>query len=199
MFASRFYKSKNKPKQDSYILMYCAAQPPIRTNRSRKNGSRKKVSIGYTLRKSDGKLVKVGQKTFRGALGIGKDRIQRVCEHHVRTGEAPAETRGGDRKTLKFSAKKNSVIAFIRQFKCLEIHYCRGKAKRQYLPSELSINKMYAMYCQQITDPQLQVKASYFRNVFNTKFNIGFNAPCTDVCSTCTMLKEALKFEKNPI
>lgn len=86
---------------------------------------------------------------------------------------------------------------FVKKFRCLEVHYCRGKTKRQYLPSELSINKMHAMYSDQITDPNLQVKRSYFRFVFNTNFNIGFKAPATYVCSTCTMLKESIKTEKD--
>lgn len=54
------------------------------------------------------------------------------------------------------------------------------------------------MYCAEINDPMLQVKQSYFRFVFNTTFNIGFKAPATDVCSTCTMLNEMIKLEEDP-
>lgn len=141
--------------------------------------------------------MKVCQKTFRGILNIGRARIQRVCKRHLKTGEAPKECRGGDRKSLKYSAKKTSVIKFIKKFKCLEVHYYRGKTKRQYFPSELSINKIHAIYCDHITDPNLLVKRSYFRFVFNNNFNIGFKAPATDVCSICTMFKESIKFEKD--
>lgn len=130
-------------------------------------------------------------------LNIGKDRLQRVCKRLLKTGEAPKESRGGDRKSSKFFAKKRSVIEFVRKFRCVEVHYCRGKTKRQYLPSELSINKIHSMYCNQVTDPNLQVKRSYFRHVFNTNFNIGFKAPATDVCSTCSMFKESYKVEKS--
>lgn len=197
-FANGFYESKDKPAQDSYILMYCAVEPPIRTNRSLKNGSRKQISIDYSIRTVKGKLLNVCQKTFRRALNIGKDRIQRVCKRHIDTRAAPKESRGGDRKSSKFSAKKRSVIEFVKKFRCLEVHYCRGKTKRQYFPSELSINKMHSMYLDHVTDKNLHVKGSYFRYVFNTNFNIGFKAPVTDVCSTCTMLKESLKLETDP-
>lgn len=196
-FANGFYDSKDKPAQDSFILAYCSFATPNRTDRNVKNGSRKNISIECMIRKRNGKLVKVCQKAFRGILNIGKDRIQRVCKRHLSTGAAPKECCGGDRKASKFFAKKSAVIAFIKKFKCIEVHYCRGKTKRQYLPSELSINKMYAMYSAQIADPSLNVKRSYFRFVFNTNFNIGFKAPATDICSTCQMFKETIKLEKD--
>lgn len=198
-FADGFYKSKNKTSQDAYILTYCDFSTPNRTDRHPRNGPRKNISIDYRIRKRDGKLAKVCQKAFCGFLNIGRDRVQRVCKRHLETGGPPVERRGGDRKSVKFLAKTNSVISFIKKFKTLEVHYCRSRTKRQYLPSELSINKMYAMYCEQVTDNDLQVKQSYFRYVFNTKFNIGFKAPATDICSQCQMFKETIKFEKDPV
>lgn len=119
-------------------------------------------------------------------------------KRNLSTGVAPKECRGGDRKSILYLAKKSAVIEFIKKFQCIEVHYCRGKTKRQYLPNELSINKMYAMYCHQLTDLNLQVKRTYFRFVFNTNFNIGFKKPTTDVCSTCQMYKETIKLEKDP-
>lgn len=38
-----------------------------------------------------------------------------------------------------------------------------------------------------------KVKESYFRNIFNTRFNLSFKTPRTDVCSTCLELSERLK------
>lgn len=197
-FAKGFYQSKNKPSQDAYILTYCDVTTPKRSDRRPQNGPPKGISINYKIRTRDGKLVKVCQKAFCGFLNIGKDRVQRDCKRHINTGAPPIERRGGDRKSVQFLNKQNSVIGFIKKFKTLEVHYCRGRTKRQYLPSELSINKMYLMYCNEITDDQLQVKQSYFRYVFNTKFNIGFKSPATDICSKCQMFKETIKFEKDP-
>ncbi|CAH1101800.1 unnamed protein product [Psylliodes chrysocephalus] len=37
------------------------------------------------------------------------------------------------------------------------------------------------------------VKESYFRNIFITKYNLGFGSPRTDVCSTCLQLTEKIK------
>lgn len=196
-FAEGFYKSKDKAAQDSFILSYCRIEPPIRKDRGKKRGSRKQITITYTIRRANGRLAKVCQQLFRGVLNVGKDRIQRVCKRHLDTGEAPREFRGGDRKSGAYFAKKQPVIEFIKKKnKCIEVHYCRGKTKRQYFPSELS-DKLHSMYSEQVADTTLHVKRSYFRFVFNTNFNIGFKAPAADVCSTCTMLKESIKFEKD--
>lgn len=197
-FAKGFYQAKDKPSQDAYILTYCEVSTPKRNDRHAQNGPRKGISINYRIRTRSGKLVKVCQKAFCGFLNIGRDRVPRVCKRHLDSGGPPIERRGGDRKSKKFLVKQNSVISFIKKFRTVEVHYCRGRTKRQYLPSELSINKMYLMYCDQIKEDELQVKASYFRYVFNTKFNIGFKSPATDICSKCQMFKETIKVEKDP-
>lgn len=170
---------------------------PVRTDR-RKNGLKKQISIDYYIRLKNGMLIKVCQKAFCGVLNVGKDRVQRVCKRQLVTGTAPIERRGGNRKAEKFASRRNAIIAFIRKFKVMEVHYCRSKiSKRQYLPSELSINKMYAMYDKEIMEVHLKVKCSYFRSVFNEKFNIGFREPSTDLCSMCQMYKEKIKYESN--
>ena len=38
-----------------------------------------------------------------------------------------------------------------------------------------------------------KVKPLYFRNIFNTSFNLGFGTPRVDVCSTCLQLTEKIK------
>ena len=41
----------------------------------------------------------------------------------------------------------------------------------------------------------MKVSKSFFRNIFNTKFNIGFKSPVSDVCSICLSLDEKIKLE----
>nr|CAI5822403.1 unnamed protein product [Callosobruchus analis] len=77
-----------------------------------------------------------------------------------------------------------------------QVHYCRGKTKRQYLPCNLSIAKLIKMYNDQVTDESLKVKRSFFRSIFCTYYNIGFGTPATDVCSRCVELAERIKREK---
>lgn len=183
--------------QDSFILAYCKIQKPVRTNR-RKGGHPRSMNTFYFVRDRHDKLRRVCQNAFRGILNIGKQRLQQVCKRHLLTGAIPTENRGGDRKSSKFVMRKESVIKFIKKFKTIEVHYCRSKiVARQYLPGSLSVNKMCRMYKTAVTQPELQVKCSYFRSVFSTQFNIGFKSPSSDVCSTCLMYKERIKIEKD--
>lgn len=39
----------------------------------------------------------------------------------------------------------------------------------------------------------LEVNYEYFRNIFNTEYNISFKSPATDVCSYCILHKEKVK------
>ncbi|XP_045782226.1 uncharacterized protein LOC123878893 [Maniola jurtina] len=115
------------------------------------------------------------------------------------TGEFPQEARGGDRKSKLYAAKKESVHRFIESLKCIESHYCRKSkySDRKYLTCDLNITKLYRMYKSDPQNAQLGVKLSYFRNIFNTEYNIGFGIPQTDVCSKCLELREKIKREQD--
>lgn len=96
----------------------------------------------------------------------------------------------------KYANKRKSIKEFIKKLVPLEIHYCRSKIKsRQYLASNLNINKLYKIYIAQAEEQFKSVKASYFRRIFNISFNIGFGTPATDVCSTCLSFSEQIKHE----
>lgn len=56
----------------------------------------------------------------------------------------------------------------------------------------ISINKLWKIYNEQ-AETSVKVKKSYFRNLFNTKFNIGFGSPQTDVSSMCQQYTEKIK------
>ena len=55
---------------------------------------------------------------------------------------------------------------------------------------------LYKIYCSEKGTPS--VKSSYYRYIFNTKFNIGFHIPKTDHCDKCEEMK-VKKNEKIPI
>lgn len=195
-FANGFYSTTSKLLQDGYLLKYCLGFPPKRIDR-RNGGSGQSIRIDYHIRKESGKVVKVCKKAFFSILKISESRVNRVCKYHFETGNVPKENRGGDRKSIKFMDKTSSIIDFIQSFHLIDLHYCRSKIKyRQYLPSELNIKKM-AQICNDQMTVNLRVKSSYFRKIFNTRFNIGFKSPATDLCSTCIMLDEQIKHCKS--
>lgn len=58
-----------------------------------------------------------------------------------------------------------------------------------------NITKLWKLYNHEFEN--LKVKYKFFRNIFVTDFNIGFKSPATDVCNTCTLLKNKLDIEKD--
>lgn len=44
---------------------------------------------------------------------------------------------------------------------------------------------------------ELKVKRSFFKKIFNTKFNLGFGHPVTDGCSVCIQLKLKIRSEED--
>lgn len=188
----------SKTEQDNYILKYCQTTniQRRRPTKASKN-SREYATKYYVCKAVNRKLVPICFKSFLGILRLKKGRVQGVLKRHFRTGVMAKETRGGDRKTFAFAARKEAIEKFIQAFKPMETHYCRGKdRKRVYLSPHLSIKKLYNMYMDQAL-PGYSVTKPYFRKVFNTSFNIGFGSVRQDVCSTCLMLTENIKLEKN--
>lgn len=122
-----------------------------------------------------------------------------VIERNMKNnGASASENRGGNHKEKKYASIRKSIKDFIKKLVPLEIHYCRSKIKsRQYLASNLNINKLHKMYIAQTEEQFKSFKTSYFRRIFNISFNIGFGTPATDVCSTCLTLNEQIKHETN--
>ncbi|XP_041989213.1 uncharacterized protein LOC121740540 [Aricia agestis] len=196
-FFESFYAQPDKQKQDAMLLKHCT---PITVKRRRcTNSSKAKQRFQtkfYIYSKSENKKVQVCQRYFLTILQITKYRVQRIMKEYYDTGNLLTENRGGDRVSMKYTAKREAIMSFINKIPCEEPHYCRGNTKRYYLSSELSINKLWKMYNSEAVD-DLKVKKSYFRRIFNTKYNLSFGTPRTDVCATCLRFSEEMKREKD--
>lgn len=82
---------------------------------------------------------------------------------------------------------------FYKKINVIGNHYCRSKSSsRVYISSELNIKKLWRIYNAEAQN-SLTVKESYFCYIFCTNFNIGFDTPSTDACSTCINFQEKIK------
>ncbi len=109
------------------------------------------------------------------------------------------EKRGGIRDSVRerYNAQKEDVRKFINSLEFKESHYCRSSTERKYLACDLNIEKLFKLYH---TQTELkEVKALYFRYIFNNEFNISFGSPATDVCSTCLTFYEKIRAEKGDV
>lgn len=108
-------------------------------------------------------IIPVCQKAFLSILQVTRARIDFVTRSFAETGNASVEKRDGDHTSQKFKTKNESVVSFISSLTCSELHYCRLKTGRKYLPSELNISKLHKMYNEKrVEDESLLVKECYF-------------------------------------
>lgn len=200
VFHASFYESKDKIKQDNFLLKYTDNIKPVRSRQTTGERENKNITIKYFVKRYDSKeKLSVCRAAFLGILQISKHRVQGVINRYNSSGCMPKENRGGDTRSKLYKQKLSAVKKFITSIPAVENHYCRSKtAVRVYLSSDLSIRKLWRLYESQVTDESLHVRHWYFRNIFNTHFNIGFGTPRTDACSTCISLDERRKIEDNP-
>lgn len=200
---NKYYQDNDLNSKKNYILQHATVSSAKRSRLPGGGISRKKVSTTYHLPKQrEGKItnIKVCRAAFLRILQESRNRVQNLCQKYLEHGITPRETRGGARNIEKYQLKKQSVMNFIKSFRALQKHYCRSKnIIRQYLSSELSISKMWKMYDEANNDEALKVNLEFFRKVFNENFNIGFNAPYVDKCSTCTRLENQINAETDQV
>jgi hypothetical protein len=91
----------------------------------------------------------------------------------------------------------------INLYPTMESHYCRQTTHRRYLDAKLTIRKMHEQfhdfYSQHVNsldddDPRRQAnipKEKVYRNLFCTKFNLGFFIPKKDQCMVCCRYQSA--------
>lgn len=93
---------------------------------------------------------------FQKLFNVSQTRINSIAKG-VFSGEGVHERRGGNHKAHLYAQKKQAVIEFISKLKGSVSHYNRLKSKRIYLPSTLSINKLFKIYNSQANE-NLKVK-----------------------------------------
>lgn len=197
---SRLYKHKTKIDQEKYLCRYLAVAAPVRKRKVNKPGVKSKshrISIIYNLprpKKSIG-CVPVCRNFFLDVCGVNRNRILRIARN-LHEGEIFKENRGGDQISHKSAEKKERIKEFIRNLPAKESHYNRKKSCRIYLSSDLSIRKLAKIYT---TSSSEKVSYFMFRNVFLTKFNIGFASPASDICTFCLRSKNQISVERDPI
>lgn len=174
----------------------------IRRNSKRRNSKTKNVEssmqkkknfFDYYLKRQDLK-TQVCKAFFLNTLGISERRIYYYFNniHSEENGiKKPSKKSNSGRKKIAES-KLNHIKEHIDSFPTIDSHYCRSNTSKKYLDSNLSIQKMYKLYCEKYSDGS--VTYEIYRQVFNNKCNLSFYKPKKDQCDKCT----AFKAIKNP-
>nr|CAI5850481.1 unnamed protein product [Callosobruchus analis] len=195
LFHQTFYANTSKIAQDTFILKYATVSTVKRIRNEFSNRPRT-MATTYHVRKKSKEIVPVCKEAFLGILNLKRYRVEGILGRFLHKHQLPRENRGGDHRSCKSQDVRQNIVQFIKSLTVIEKHYCRGRSLRQYVSSDLSVKKLWIFYNNKY--PEAQCKESYFRFIFNTKFNIGFNAPQVDVCSYCLEYRGKIKREKNP-
>ena len=131
-------------------------------------------------------------------LGVGRSRVVSILKYAWENNDnLRPECQGGKREKDGYSELKEEIRRHIQLFRCVQSHYGRYKTPhRRYLPSTLSVFKMYELFLEQYKGA-LQVKYSLYYTIFVEDFNLGFGSPKTDICSYCIAHETLLRQENN--
>ncbi|XP_063039647.1 uncharacterized protein LOC134434912 [Engraulis encrasicolus] len=184
-----FYSHSTKTEQDQALLRLITVKKVHRRRPKVENTDKQKereVTNEYHLLTEDHPTkIPVCKSTFCSVLGISKDRVARVAKYYAVNATARPENRGGARKVVENEVKKQMVKDHIQTFMCRASQQGKKAAagrKYTYLPSDLSVKKMHRLFDEQ--NPKL-VSYSLYHSISKNDFNLRFDRPSTDACSSC--------------
>ena len=149
-------------------------------------GAKKKLARTFIFQVS-GEIVRVCRSYFTSTLGIGRKTVE--CAFMRRSMSlTPVDKRGRRTPHNKTpDADLDTVRKHIEAFPRVESHYTRKDSNREYLNSDLSINKMYSLYKEeQQKKGKRAVKCKVYRTIFCEEHNLAFHKPKKDQCLLCT-------------
>ncbi|GFR68193.1 vitamin B12-dependent ribonucleotide reductase [Elysia marginata] len=196
---SYFNSLKSKDEQDALLASFISAHP-VERRRNRKENLEQaefhKSSYKYhfnVLRDGQSSRVDVCMKGFTSMFGVTENRIRRIRDSILVTGLLPKDMRGHHayRPHAMTDEERGLIVSYIQSFRGRVSHYSRKKTRKVYLPEDLNISKMHAMFMEK-QHPNVKCSYDSYRDSFNNKFNISFGHPRKDTCTTCDKLKVKL-------
>lgn len=126
-------------------------------------------------------------------LQITQSSMNRALRSSVENSDA-SDLRGKFPNNIIKSEDKHFILEFIGKFPRYSSHYSTTVSKKMYLNPNLNIIKLYREYVAVCNfENRTVLKESFFRHIFNTKFNLAFKPRKSDTCRTCDKLEARLK------
>lgn len=118
----------------------------------------------------------------------------------MQVGKSLPERRGGARNKELHHEVTESVVTFIKRFRVRDSHYSRSKCKRQFLGPDMNISTLFKMWkSEREGEHQTICSLQKFTKIFNSKFNLGFGHPQTDICSVCLDLSKKIREKEGDV
>ena len=161
----------------------------------KKPGKRTNLNYFFTV---GHERVQVCKQVFLATLNIGERTVRYTLEHSEGAGKAHGDKRGRHAPGIKKATEQRDIVhSHIKSFPALDSHYCRARSAKKYLDATLNVSKMYDLYVEECIEKEIEpVKASYYRHIFDTEFNLSFHRPKKDFCCFCHQYENSLAEDK---
>lgn len=136
----------------------------------------------------------VCKSAFLSLYGITVKRCRRLTELKKQN-KIPQDQRGkavGSRSNVIPGEYCVKIHDFIDALDKKEIHYSND-ITRQYLSSSLNIKKLHEMFLTRTPEMADKINYQFFRQYFNSNFELSFGRPQIDVCSKCEELNVKMR------
>lgn len=186
---STFNTLGNRDAQNSYLAGLISVKP-VQRRRPKKSLEEARLndfSYEYKVRVVRNEKVeelRVCFTAFKSIFGVTNRRLQTVKFAITTTGKAPIDKRGTHKnRPHKISDEVHkAMMDFFGSLKGRKAHYSLKDSNKVYLPENLNVKKLLALFLQKYNT---DISYEKFRQTFVENFNISFGYPRTDTCATC--------------
>lgn len=179
-----FYRLENYNTQNMFIAANINENEVKR--RMTNSNMKKKFSRKYLLDK-----VEVCRDLYVKTLGVSSKRVNTALIK-IRSQDCM------DKRGLKSGGKNKCNDEIVSQVKChinsipkYKSHYRRSERETEYLMPDMTLDKMYGLYCEHVGDAEKVSKAMYTK-IFYKYFNLKRAPLKKDTCNKCDTLQAKL-------
>ena len=191
-----YWAMGNYNLQTSYLIKQSKSSPSaaqIKLGNANPNRNKNRTSYFVTY---DSDNYVVCRKAFAAIHGVKLGKIDWLAEKRNITNTAELDQRGQNGHHNKMPEETLKLVhEFMATLPVRASHYTRKiNEYRQYLDyrDKMSVPAIYKMYENYVRlhypDADL-VKEDYFRNIWNTQYNINTESPKVDICPVCHHLE----------
>lgn len=155
--------------------------------------TKKRHKCDYFLANDSGHQENVCFQFFKKCIQISDTVVYNAIKSVI-PNEPAVELRGrfSSRKTRE--SDENFAQKFIKKLPAYRSHYGASKSDKKYLHPNLNITRLYREYSIVCSFKKRKVLSLWkFREIFNTKFNLGFHPKKVDTCRTCDKLEALIQ------
>ena len=180
-------------------LNACLSEKPHKRKYTKQAVSLRPMRIAYSV-KCSGRIIEVCRAGFQAIHGMTDKEMTVFLRKRKQSATGPLESdkRGRHPPARKIvGSQLDHVHEHIRMLSVTTSHYSRIKnPHRQYAPEGLSIPLLHFAYVEWMIETypdEPRVKFTFYKKIFTSCYNIAFKRPETDVCNTCTAMKNDIK------